>query len=174
MNPSKRDSEQMTPVRIAIGLLSSLVLFVVVVLVVDVTRKDVIADRVRIATLDVSGMDRQKAGALDGKLDRHAPRNGVEVLETAVTAAAPTRMLRIGAARTTRSARAWMPATKCGASLRTRTSWMSPRVCAARSAERFVIVVCGLVGVAHGERAAGSRRGQAHAPPSSLCRPTAR
>jgi lipoprotein-anchoring transpeptidase ErfK/SrfK len=54
----------MTSLRIGAGLVSALVLLVVVVLVVDVTRKDVIADGVRIATLDVSGMDRHKAGAL--------------------------------------------------------------------------------------------------------------
>ena len=54
----------MRPVRITIGLVTALVLFVVVVLVVDMTRKDVIANGVRIGTLDVGGLDRDQALAL--------------------------------------------------------------------------------------------------------------
>jgi lipoprotein-anchoring transpeptidase ErfK/SrfK len=54
----------MTPVRIAIGLTTAVVLFVVVVLVIDATRKDVIADGVRIGTVDVGGLERDEARAL--------------------------------------------------------------------------------------------------------------
>ena len=53
----------MTPARIAIGLATAVVLFVVAVLAIDVARKDVIADGVRIGTVDVGGLERDEARA---------------------------------------------------------------------------------------------------------------
>ena len=54
----------MSAARVGRGLVTALVVCVVVVVVVDMARKDVIADGVRIGTLDVGGMDREEARAL--------------------------------------------------------------------------------------------------------------
>ena len=54
----------MAAVRIAIGLVIALVLFVVVVLVIDISRNDVIAEGVRVGTVDVGGLERDEARAL--------------------------------------------------------------------------------------------------------------
>ena len=51
----------MTPVRIFVGVVGALVVLVVAVLVIDLARKDVVAEGVRVGPVDVGGLEREEA-----------------------------------------------------------------------------------------------------------------